>query len=107
MSEHQIAEVQVHPAPRCCHNVKFYEHDRELIDGLERHIGDALECGDIAIVIATKPHRELLAEIRGIAEQPTLAELRERLHQRKPVAAKLDTARLVRKERDVSMIVLA
>jgi antitoxin FitA len=36
----------------------------------------------------------LLAEIREIAERPTLAELRERLHQRKPVAAQIDTARL-------------
>ena len=62
MSGHQIAEVRVHPAPRCCHNVKFYEHDRELIDGLGRHIGDAVECGDTTIVIATKSHRELLAE---------------------------------------------
>jgi antitoxin FitA len=42
----------------------------------------------------------LLAEIREIAERPTLAELRERLHQRKPVAAPLDTARLVREERE-------
>jgi antitoxin FitA len=42
----------------------------------------------------------LLAEIREIAERPTLAELRERLHQREPVAARLDTARLVREERD-------
>jgi antitoxin FitA len=42
----------------------------------------------------------LLAEIREIAERPTLAELRERLHQRKPVAAQLDTARLVREERE-------
>ena len=40
----------------------------------------------------------LLAEIREIAERPTLAELRERLHRRKPVAAQLDTARLVREE---------
>jgi len=42
----------------------------------------------------------LLAEIREIAERPTLAELRERLHQRKPVAAQFDTARLVREERE-------
>jgi antitoxin FitA len=41
----------------------------------------------------------LLAEIREIAERPTLAELRERLHRRKPVAVELDTARLVREER--------
>jgi len=42
----------------------------------------------------------LLAEIREIAEKPTLAELRERLHQRKPVAAPIDSARLVRQERE-------
>jgi plasmid stability protein len=42
----------------------------------------------------------LLSEIKEIAARPTLAELRERLHQRKPVAAELDTARLVREERD-------
>ena len=42
----------------------------------------------------------LLAEIREIAERPTLAELRDRLHQRKPVAARLNTARLLREERE-------
>lgn len=42
----------------------------------------------------------LLAEIKQVAERPTLAELRERLHARKPVAAQLDTARLVREERE-------
>jgi plasmid stability protein len=34
----------------------------------------------------------LLAEIKEIAERPTLAELRERLHKRKPVSAQIDTA---------------
>jgi plasmid stability protein len=43
----------------------------------------------------------LLAEIREIAERPTLAELRDRLHKRKPVSAELDTALLVREEREV------
>ena len=42
----------------------------------------------------------LLAEIREIAERPTLKELRERLHKRKAVAAEIDTARLVREERE-------
>jgi plasmid stability protein len=41
----------------------------------------------------------LLAEIREIAERPTLAEFRERLHRRKPVSIELDTARMVREER--------
>jgi len=42
----------------------------------------------------------LLQEIREIAERPTLAELRERLHQREPVSVPLDTARMVRDERE-------
>ena len=42
----------------------------------------------------------LLAEIREIAERPTLTELRDRLHKRKPVSAELDTALLVREERE-------
>ncbi len=42
----------------------------------------------------------LLAKIREIVERPTLMEFRERLHHRKPVAAKIDTARLVREERE-------
>lgn len=42
----------------------------------------------------------LLAEIREIAERPTLAEFRERLHTRKAVTLQVDTARLVREERD-------
>jgi plasmid stability protein len=42
----------------------------------------------------------LLAELKEIAERPTLAELRERLHRRKPVSAHLDTARLLREERE-------
>jgi len=43
----------------------------------------------------------LLAEIREIAEKPTLVELRERLHARKPVSEQIDTARLVQEEREV------
>ena len=42
----------------------------------------------------------LLAEIKEIAERPTLAELRERLHRRKAAAVEFDTARLVREERE-------
>jgi len=42
----------------------------------------------------------LLAEIKEIAERPTLAELRERLHKRTPVSAQIDTAHLVREERE-------
>ena len=42
----------------------------------------------------------LLAEIQEIAERPTLAELRERWHKRTPVSEQIDTAHLVREERD-------
>jgi antitoxin FitA len=42
----------------------------------------------------------LLAEIKEIAEKPTLAELRARLHTRKPVTAPIDAALMVRKERE-------
>jgi len=43
----------------------------------------------------------LLAEIKEMAERPTLAELRERLHQRKPVSVEVDSARIVREEREI------
>ena len=42
----------------------------------------------------------LLAEIKEMAERPTLAELRDRLHKRTPVVAQFDTARMVRDERE-------
>jgi len=42
----------------------------------------------------------LLTEIKEIAERPTLAELRDRLHKRMPVSAQIDTALLVRQERE-------
>jgi len=42
----------------------------------------------------------LLTEIKEIGERPTLAELRERLRTRTAVTLSLDTARLVREERE-------
>jgi plasmid stability protein len=41
----------------------------------------------------------LLGELREIAERPTLAAFRERLHTRKPVSASFDTPALLREER--------
>jgi antitoxin FitA len=41
----------------------------------------------------------LLSEIQEIAERPTLAEFRQRLHRRRPVEAELHTSRLVQEER--------
>lgn len=42
----------------------------------------------------------LLSEIKEIAERPTLAEMRERLHQRERVTSELDTVRIIHEERD-------
>jgi hypothetical protein len=42
----------------------------------------------------------LLAELKEIAERPTLLELRQRLHRHKRISAEFDTALLVREERD-------
>ena len=42
----------------------------------------------------------LLAELRHLAERPSLEELRERLHRREPVELKVSAARAVREERD-------
>jgi len=42
----------------------------------------------------------LLGEIKEVAERPTLAEMRERLHRREPVSVPFDSARIVREERD-------
>jgi PAS domain S-box-containing protein len=44
------------------HSVQFYAEDQSLIDGLCRLVGTALGSGDAAIVIATKAHREALAQ---------------------------------------------
>lgn len=42
----------------------------------------------------------LLAEIRRLAERPTLAELRERLRRRSAVTGQTPAAQAVRRERD-------
>jgi signal transduction histidine kinase len=44
------------------HTVQFYGEDTFLLDGLSRFIGTALGAGDAAIVIATKAHRDGLAQ---------------------------------------------
>ena len=42
----------------------------------------------------------LLAEIRRLAERPSIAELRERLRRRAPIAGPVSAAEAVRRERD-------
>ena len=41
----------------------------------------------------------LLGEFREIAERPTLAGFRERLHARRPFSVTVDTVRILREER--------
>ena len=41
----------------------------------------------------------LLGELREVAERPTLAEFRTRLHARRPVSGAFDTGALLRDER--------
>jgi antitoxin FitA len=53
-----------------------------------------------AVKAGISPSDYLLSEIKEIAERPTLAELRDRLHTAKAVTVQLDTARLVREERE-------
>ncbi len=43
------------------HVVQFYGEDRSLIEALGRYVGTALAAGDVAVVIATKAHRDALA----------------------------------------------
>jgi len=43
----------------------------------------------------------LLGELQEIASRPTLAEFCERLQKRKPVRVSLDTARILREEREM------
>jgi PAS domain S-box-containing protein len=44
------------------HSVQFYADDARLLDDLTRFIGAALGAGDAAIVLATKAHRDGLAQ---------------------------------------------
>ena len=67
---------------------------RNVPDALHRHLKAR------AAMLGMSLSDYLLSEIREIAERPTLAEMAERLSQREPVSTPIDTARLVREERD-------
>jgi len=66
---------------------------RNVPDGLHRTLKARAATGGMSL------SDYLLGELREIAERPTLAEFRERLHTRRPVTADLNTADLVREER--------
>jgi len=67
-----------------------------------RNVPDALHRGlkARAAMAGMSLSEYLLTEIKEIAERPTLAELRDRLHSREATTLPLDTARLVREERE-------
>jgi len=49
-------------AGACSHAVQFYEEDGHLLDLLTRFVGTALVGGDVALIIATKSHRDGLTK---------------------------------------------
>jgi len=66
-----------HDTAHAGHVVQFYADDAFLLDGLSRFIGTALAAGDGAIVIATKSHRDGLAQrfrARGLDSARALAQ---------------------------------
>jgi len=67
---------------------------RNVPDALHRHLKARAAMAGMSL------SDYLLTEIKEIAERPTLAEMRERLHEREPISVKLDTARMIREERD-------
>ena len=46
----------------CRHEVQFYFDERFLIASLAAFVGTALETGSSAVVVATKAHRDSLAQ---------------------------------------------
>lgn len=67
---------------------------RNVPDALHRHLKARAAMAGMSL------SDYLLSEIKEIAERPTLAEMRERLHEREPVFTKLDSSRMIREERD-------
>ena len=45
-----------------CHEVRFYSDDEEFLESVTQFVGAALKFGNAAIVVATKPHRDMLFE---------------------------------------------
>lgn len=67
---------------------------RNVPDSLHRHLKARAAMAGMSL------SDYLLAEIREIAEKPTLAEFRERLSRREPVDLQVDVARIIREERE-------
>jgi plasmid stability protein len=67
---------------------------RNVPDALHRHLKARAATAGMSL------SDYLLSEIKEVAERPTLAEMRERLHKREPVLTKLNSAHMIREERD-------
>ncbi len=82
-----------------CSTCKYVQSMAQMIQ--VRNVPDALHRGlkARAATMGMSLSDYLLGELREIAERPTLAEFRERLHGRKPVAVALDTASMLHEER--------
>ena len=83
-----------------CYTCNYAQHMSKMIQ--IRNVPDALHrrLKARAAMAGMSLSDYLLSEIREIAEQPTLAELNERLSKLKPVSAEIESARLVREARD-------
>lgn len=59
----------------CRHDVQFYYDDRFLVRSLAAFVGNALDTGTSAIVVATKPHRDGIAkELQHLAVDLTASD---------------------------------
>jgi DNA-binding NarL/FixJ family response regulator len=58
---HKLTDTPGHKAPHR-HEVQFYSDDIVLLDRLVRFVAAALTTGNVAIVVATQSHRDLLAQ---------------------------------------------
>jgi antitoxin FitA len=83
----------------CC-TCKYVNHMSRMIQ--VRNVPDALHrtLKARAAIAGMSLSDYLLAEIREIAERPTLSELRQRVERRQPVNLSVPAAAVVRTERD-------
>jgi antitoxin FitA len=83
-----------------CYTLKYVIHMSKMIQ--LRNVPDTLHrtLKARAAMAGMSLSDYLLGEIREIAARPTLSELRERLRQHEPVSVPIDTARMVREERE-------
>jgi PAS domain S-box-containing protein len=77
MADRGVAPLLPTAGARPGHMVQFYAEDAGLIDGVSAYIGEALEEGNAALVLATAEHREALTlrlEARGLNIAAAMAE---------------------------------